>query len=200
MEEATTSITTLTGLVHQVLQSSQEMSSRLSSLEGLLRAQTKASSHSTNQRDDEDDVSTIIPRRPMHKSTTGTVDVENVRSVFDFDHDSHRTRVYVRALRRESCRSLRSDNRSLAWSCLSGLSMADVSNISVVSLPICGAELKNSEHYNLTETYEHRASRSLPPQPDTMEQQGFQPPTVALKDLPRKLNLFLWGGWISISP
>jgi len=36
MEEATNSIGTLNDLVHQVLQSSQEMSTRLSSLEGLL--------------------------------------------------------------------------------------------------------------------------------------------------------------------
>lgn len=197
MEEATTSIATLTDLVHRVLQRSQEMSSRLSSLEGLLQAQTEASSHSSNERDEEDDVSTIIPRRPMHETIMGTVDVENVRSVFDFDHDLHGSRVYVRALRRESLRSLRSDSRSFGWSCLSGLSMADVSNISVVSLPICGAELTNSEHYNLTETCEHRASRSLSPQLDTMMQQGFQPPTVAsqaLKDFTPEANIFLWGG------
>ena len=139
----------------------------------------------------------------MHTTITETVDVENVTSVFDFDNDLQGSRVYVRALRRKSFQSLRSNSKSLGWSCLSELSMADVSNISIVSLPICGAELKNSEHYNLTEAPEHRASRSLQPQPNLTAQQGFQPPTVALpalKDQPLrqavtpKANILLWGG------
>lgn len=203
MEEATTSIGTLTGLVYQVLQSSQKMSTRISSLEGLLQAQTVASSHLTDQRDDEDDVSTIIPRRPMHTTITEAVDVENARSVFDFDDALHGSKVYVRALRRKSLQSLRSNSNSFGWSCLSEISMADVSNLSVVSLLIFGAELKNSEHYNLMETPTDRASRSLQPQPDHTEQQVFQLPTVvspALKDRPvrqavtPKANIFLWGG------
>jgi len=202
MEEATNSTGTLNDLVHQVLQSSQEISTRLSSLEGLLQAQNVASTHSADQCNDEEDVSTIIPRRPVHTSLLEPVDIGNSSSVFDCDNDLHGSRVYVRALRRKSFQSLRSNSKSLGWSCLSELSMADVSNISVVSLPICDAELKNSEHYNLTEAPEHRASRSLKPQPNLTAQQGFQLPTVALpalKDQPLrhsvtpKANILLWG-------
>ncbi len=71
MEEATNSIGTLNDLVHQVLQSSQEICTRLSSLEGLLQAQNVASTHSADQCNDEEDVSTIIPRRPVHTSLLG---------------------------------------------------------------------------------------------------------------------------------
>lgn len=204
MEEATTSIETLSDLVHQVLKSNQELSTRLSGLEGLLQAQTVASSHSTNQPDDEDDVSTIIPRRSFHTSLSEKAAVMNARSIFAFDDDLYSSRVYVRALRRKSFRSLYSDSKSFGWSCLSALSMADVSNISVVSLPICGAELKNSEHYGLTKAPEHRGSRSLQPQPDLTAQQGFQPPTAVLiaaskcqslhQAVTSKANICLWGG------
>lgn len=208
MEEATTSIETLTNLVQQVLQSSQEMSTRLSSLEGLLQAQTKDSSSATDHRDDDDDdVSTIIPRRPILSTVKETVDVENKRSMFDFDDDLQGSRVYVRALRRKSFRSLRSDSKSFGWSCLSERSMADVSNISVISLPICGAELNNPEHYSLTETHGNRGFRFLHSDSSVTAQQGLQPPMVKIEDWPSPLtpnptpnaNIFLWGKHISIS-
>lgn len=142
----------------------------------------------------------------MLTTITETVDVENVTSVFDFDDVLHGSRVYVRAQRRKSFRSLRSDSKPFGWSCLSELSIADVSNVSVVSLPICGAELKNSEHYNLTETPGQRASRFLQSDSNFTARQGFQPPMItipAFKDrsLPAtpKANIFLWGELVSIS-
>jgi len=184
MEEATTSIGTLTDLVHQLLQSSQEMSTRLGSLEGQLRAPNVASTYSTDPSNDEDDVSTIIPRRPVHTTLTQKVALMNARSVFDFDDDLYGSRVYVRTLRRKSFQSLRSDTNSFGWSCLSGLSMADVSNLSVVSLPISCAVLKNSEHYSLMETPRERVFKSLQPYPGASAQQGSQPPEA---------NIFLCG-------
>jgi len=41
---------------------------------------------------------------------------------------------------------------SFGWSCLSETSLANVSNVSVISLPIAAGELSNAQHYAWSST------------------------------------------------
>ena len=71
---------------------------------------------------------------------------------FTFDQDLENSRPYARAMKRNSMWSTGSSaNPTVGWSCLSGLSLADISEISVIGLPISPQELWNGHHYILTE-------------------------------------------------
>ena len=71
---------------------------------------------------------------------------------FTFDQDLHNSRPYTRALKRNSVWSTNSSTvHTTGWSCLSGLSLTDVSEISVIGLPISPDELWNGYHYIFTD-------------------------------------------------
>lgn len=78
---------------------------------------------------------------------------------FDFDADLQLSRVYKRSFWkpwrlgsiRESCIYPAID-RSTGWSYLSGASLADVSNISTLSLPVYAFDISNSECYSFEPT------------------------------------------------
>ena len=148
---------TLTGLVEQVLQTNQDLCLRLRNLESLLGHCTIRSSASLNEHGEEDGASTIRPMRfandPVsEESDQGIADV----ITFTFERDLGQSRVYKRVLQRHSLVSLSSSAApSLGWSCFSKMSLASVSNISVISLPIAANELSNGEHYH---------QPSIPPQ------------------------------------
>ena len=57
------------------------------------------------------------------------------------------SRVYRRTAQRHSISSFPSGFHSAAWSALSGVSLAEISNLSVLSLPISYNELWNPKHY-----------------------------------------------------
>lgn len=71
-----------------------------------------------------------------------------VTSGFDFDQDLEASLAYRRAQRETMDFSFRS---SVAWSngisTFSGLTLSDVSVLSVIALPICAAEISNAHHY-----------------------------------------------------
>lgn len=71
---------------------------------------------------------------------------------FTFDQDLKNSRPYARATKRNSTWSTASSAiHTVGWSCLSGLSLADISEISVIGLPISPQELWNGHHYILTD-------------------------------------------------
>ena len=59
------------------------------------------------------------------------------------------SRVYRRAAERHSVSSYLSGLHSAAGSALSGVSLADISNLSVLSLPVSYGELWNPQHYTI---------------------------------------------------
>ena len=147
VEEATTSVEALTNVAHQMLQSNKELSSRLSSLESLSNRQLLSSSSSVIADSVRDNASTNRRPRAPHPLTDKAMEI---RFTFDFDEDLSQSWVYSRALRRKSFQSLSSSAaNSFAWSCLSELSLANVSNVSVLSLPITVGMIINPEHYGL---------------------------------------------------
>ena len=140
---------TLTGLVRQVLETNQELCLRIGNLELLSSNQTIRSVASLNENDREDDAVTIRPKRfasdpRSEASDKGLIDAMS----FTFEQDLRQSRVYNRVWRRKSLASLSSSAApSFGWSCLSEMSLANVSNISVISLPIAADELSNGGHY-----------------------------------------------------
>lgn len=68
---------------------------------------------------------------------------------FSFDVDLRTSRPYMRAMKRQSLFSPRSSAiGTVGWSCLSGFSLANVSELSVVNLPISAKELWNGQRYS----------------------------------------------------
>ena len=69
---------------------------------------------------------------------------------FRLEEDLQTSKVYQRVSFKHTNLSLPSSTaRSLGWSFLSGVSLAEISNISVVSLPISVGNLWNPQHYLL---------------------------------------------------
>ncbi|KUJ22170.1 uncharacterized protein LY89DRAFT_395334 [Mollisia scopiformis] len=70
---------------------------------------------------------------------------------FDFENDLETSRVYRKAQRESMDFSFRSSiARTNAWSVFSGLSLSDVSNISVIALPLYREDIENAQHYGCT--------------------------------------------------
>ncbi|KAF5985083.1 Rho guanine nucleotide exchange factor scd1 [Fusarium coicis] len=73
-------------------------------------------------------------------------------SKFDFEDDLESSRVYRRAVRETMDYSFRSSiARSHSWSVFSGLSLGDVSIMSVIALPVYQDDITNAEHYDFGE-------------------------------------------------
>ncbi|KAF5548911.1 hypothetical protein FMEXI_4582 [Fusarium mexicanum] len=68
---------------------------------------------------------------------------------FSFEHDLKLSRVYRLAKRDTMDFSARSSvARTHAWSSLSGISLSDISHISVLALPLYAEDISNPQHYN----------------------------------------------------
>ena len=145
---------TLTDLVRQVLQTNQDLCLRIANLELSPGNQTIRSTTSLNENDKTDDASTIRLKRLAsdprpEASDDGMIEVMS----FTFEQDLRHSKVYKRVWRRNSLASISSSSApSFGWSCLSETSLANVSNISVISLPIAANELSNGEHYRDSST------------------------------------------------
>ena len=108
---------------------------------------------------DEDDTSTIMPSRKIlpeddvKQSSVST-------SQFDFLVESalRESRAYARLTHRHSVSSIPSDSGSLTGlSFLSGISLAQVSDISVISLPIFHHEILNPQNYSAMTEHSSRS-------------------------------------------
>lgn len=136
-------------LVHQLLESNKEMSLRLASIR--IQSDT-ASSRSAAIRHgryhNNDEASTIRPGRTGNGAVLDSELTQTVAFGFAFEQDLQGSRVYRRALVRDAESSDSSSfGRSVGWSFLSGLSLTDISCLSVISLPISRQEIWNSSYY-----------------------------------------------------
>lgn len=72
------------------------------------------------------------------------------------ENEFQQSRAYSRTLHRHSISSLPSSyNPASRWSTLSGISLAEVSNISVLSLPLSATEIWGSVHYVPSSTFDN---------------------------------------------
>ena len=131
------------------MQQNEDLRSRLESIKCEPQNQkvwSASSIQEEKEEEEEDDASTILRGRPEVTAAINTREVA-VKN-FAFERDLRKSRVYTRAMRRLSSQSIQtSDAPSFGWSCLSEMSLAGVSNVSVISLPIAPHELWNGKHY-----------------------------------------------------
>ena len=171
--EAQSSAGQLRTLIQQVLEGNSDISRRLGNLE----MHTLGHPHSTAQplaapnihRNDHAMIATkaavetnkgwFAPTediKPLEEtSQEGSTEAEALKGSnfsFTFDQDLNNSRVYSRASKRGSVWSTASSAvHTTSWSCLSGLSLADVSELSVIGLPISAHELSNGHRFVLTD-------------------------------------------------
>jgi len=90
---------------------------------------------------------TTASRRIKTSSTAADLAI-HFRSEFEDDLDA--SRVYKRNQRNTcDCSFVSSAARTNTWSIFSGLSLAGVSNISVIALPLCQEDISNYSNYAL---------------------------------------------------
>lgn len=142
--EAKDSVDRLHALVEKCY---KEMSSRVQALEDL--GFQKRESVDWMSGDETESLATIHAHPPGLKSEE-SIDSEIVR--FDFLDDLERSRVYRRnkAFRKSVISALTNSVYSLGWSFLSDLSMAEVSNISVINLGVTEGETFNPRRSSQT--------------------------------------------------
>ena len=145
------------------MQNNQDLCSRVTNLESPPSHEILRPVGLSAKYVDEDDVSTI---RSKQKARDPSLEIgESAMTAikqFTFEQDLGKSKVYIRARRRKSLQSLQSAAPSFGWSCLSELSLAQVSNISVISLPLTANELANARHYSWTSTTEQIMRHSRP--------------------------------------
>ena len=147
MEAAQTSICNLVTTVEHILQASEDVSSRLARIETMFAAPTGYSASALRAPIDNDDE---IAQPQV--STEEPLNSDLSRKILQFDpnleSELHASRVYMRTKHRHSMSSLNSTYDSVAGlSFLSGISLAQISSISVISLPIFSYELWNPQQY-----------------------------------------------------
>lgn len=122
------------------------------SLEDALETQTIAtqrrsilslSGRPSRQLQEQEHAALNAPKSPLSINTDSSL------SKSDFEDDLESSRVYRRAQRDTMDFSFRSSiARSNAWSVFSGLSLSDISIISVIGLPVLPKDITNAYHYN----------------------------------------------------
>ncbi|CAD6582312.1 MAG: hypothetical protein ASARMPRED_000930 [Alectoria sarmentosa] len=133
MDWAEASMRNLTSLVQEVLRTNVDMATRLKNLERMHPAM--AASFRTSQNDaarSEGTESRAISRRTYYN--------------FAFEEELETSTVYKRA-GLNPIQFSKSSTSSNGPSCLSGLSLCDVSNVSAIALPITSMELWNHHRY-----------------------------------------------------
>ncbi|KAF5711451.1 hypothetical protein FGLOB1_5014 [Fusarium globosum] len=105
----------------------------------------------------ENTIDTMSHRRATIQSTRD-MDIQERKSTsprrsslfeFDFEYDLKLSRVYRQAKRDTMDFSARSSvARTHEWSSLSGISLSDISHISVLALPLYVEDISNPQHYN----------------------------------------------------
>ncbi|KAM7215680.1 hypothetical protein V8F06_008971 [Rhypophila decipiens] len=155
--------TDLANNVNQLLESSKDVARRLMTLEDTFDARSMISKRSTvaasvKHGHAEADQTTIFSNRlssidenisqPTTPPSTVPGSEYTRASDFDFEQDLEVSLAYRRVQRESMDLSFRS---SVAWSngisTFSGLTLGDISIMSVIALPICAAEISNAHHY-----------------------------------------------------
>lgn len=159
MEQVQTSVTDLASMVHELLEGSEDVSRRLATVESSISV-PKRTSRTGNQSIRSRDKTFLEPSTAYQdqsepvQSDTVPQPPEVARGIQA--HGLHiepllqRSRVYLRAFQRHSISSLPSSSAhsKCGWSMLSDISLAEISNISVLSLPLSASELWSSQHFS----------------------------------------------------
>ena len=159
--EAQASVIELATNVALILESNQDLSRRMARLEQqnfrvppstaptiTRRDATPAPSLAEpNTIDDTESIMTI--RGPVTDAQTTRSSNQGQTFGYSFDQDLNASRPYTRATQKHRAWSTTSSEiHTMGWSCLSGVSLAEVSHISVINLPFCPQDLWNGQRYS----------------------------------------------------
>lgn len=128
---------------------------QVSSTDGVLTKYRRFSAPSNFRahRDDTDNDSTLRLQLPHRDGSVYSPLIDKRNSLSTFERDLCTSRVYSRVSRAFNRKSdpypgsLLSSEPSIGWSFFSGVSLADISDISVISLPISAIHLWNGSRY-----------------------------------------------------
>ena len=147
MEEAESAMGRLCDRVEQVLASNQDMGRRLRDMDH--NTIHGAASTVMNSRDNASTKSSGTVAPPIHPPGNLPEVIQRNRFGFAFEEDLFASRVYRRPLFSDSGESLiTSAARTTSSSILSALSLTDISNISILAIPIYSHEISNSNRYS----------------------------------------------------
>ena len=195
ISEAQSSAGQLKTLIQQVLDSNLEISQRIANLEMRTLGYSQDSAPTLAALDidrDDDSINTIKAVNVTNKgslppeervetfqkidgnSGKESEDLQGSNFSFTFDQDLNNSRPYARVMKRNSVLSTASSvAHTMSWSCLSGLSLGEISGISVIGLPISTHELWNGHHYITTNKDMARPlDRIEPPTSDGLANEG----------------------------
>ena len=143
--EAANSHSAMSALVEQMFNSNEELRRRFDALEASLLLRSSAGSVITTR--EENSADTITPSEDKD-TPQDTIPLEASIYRFAFEDILQTSRVYWKSSSNECDISIRSSfARSHAWSAFSDLSLVEISVLSVFALPICAADLSNSQWY-----------------------------------------------------
>ena len=192
MAEARDSMDRLHALVERFY---EEMSNRVRALE-VVDIQNGGDADITSV-DDTNSIATIRIHPPDVRDEA-TTDRQTVR--FDFLHDLQQSRVYRRnqAFRRSVFSALTNSVCSVGWSLFSEMSLSEVSNISVINLPITDRETFNPQRSSQTWSAKLNEGASAGPYiNDLRDNQRTQLNKIARKPVPATNSAMVPGHWLA---
>lgn len=156
--------------MEQLLESNLDISRRLRNIEGTYGSQStltgcfRNSSRDQSAEEDEGETETITANiSGSDKLNSDKFKFDAIELQFAFESDLNTSRVYKRTQLYASDVSFTSSAvRTHAWSMFSGLSLAQVSIISAVALPLYSHEISNSQWYNFGSTIQAYQQRAIP--------------------------------------
>ena len=147
MEEAESAMARLCDRVEQVLVSNQDMGRRLRDMDH--NTIHEGASTVMNSRDDASTKSSRTITPPIYPPRDLPEFIQRTQFGFAFEEDLFASCVYRKPLYSNSRESLAtSAARTTSSSILSALSLTDVSNISILAIPIYSHEISNSNRYS----------------------------------------------------
>ncbi|KAF2832706.1 hypothetical protein CC86DRAFT_401453 [Ophiobolus disseminans] len=152
--EASRSQSTLEAMVEQLLLSNRQLCRRLRNLEDVLDASSFVARGNDNASlFSRAESTTSATRRLSARETPSMIKAISMRYAFEDDLES--SRVY-RMVKKDACDHslISSAIRTQTWSIFSGLSLAEISNISVVALPLYVDDIKDGGQYRLLPAHE----------------------------------------------
>lgn len=148
-----------------MLANNQELSVRIEQLESAAARRNSLFIHP------EDDASTIMPGRRREVEDDGTASIatkdgstlQHPTIGFAFENFLQATRVYKRALKNDEELFSAPEDMTVGFSMLSGLSVSEISNISIFALPVTIFEIANADHYTANLPLEAGVAISIGP-------------------------------------
>ena len=151
VKEAQSAVSNLATLVNRVLESNNELALRIAEMQVQIEGSNRyAASTLLVPLEPIDEVSTIRSTKLLTEKSSSFAHKPSSDDTFDQNlrRDLNESKVYARNRHRFSLRSISSSAaQSLNYSFLSKCSLAAVSNISVIRLPIYSHDLWNPQYY-----------------------------------------------------